>query len=663
VPAPQGETKKLLASAIQSRLNRYVGAIISILFGISLVIIFGPSGEAWRALCVTSVAALATVKFGLAEKTYAALGVAAIGSGFLALALGASASAVATGYAVGNGLLALELAHARSRSFLSANSISITVILFIGLVFAIVIDTDLGRIATILIASLPLIVGLPVIEASLQGQAPEGRWVWALGLILLWLSAVTNSTHAFAADIPGLQGNQMLKNTSMGLSMMGVGLLAVGVWAEVQRLQLGLIPLWAAIVSIGLGYVAGVLGLSQTGNPLAFGAWTSLGGIILVVTTLLTASGFRASYIRSDRRRAELERQQRDALQALNVAKLNDILSHPSQGTTEATLTILSQASGFEVAVYAEPTASGEFRYRKHVGDAPPGYPEILRATDFGPGGLGISGEALEKLQAVLARPYAHHPRSLPKHAAAGVQAWAATPVEARGRVYGVLGLISFKETHDDPRPFLSAASQKLGRAIDDDVQQQELLASREGTLRALGILMEYRDLETKGHTQRVQGLSLQLGLAMGLDPISLSYLELGAYLHDIGKLAIPDRVLSKNGPLDPEERQLVEGHVRVGEHILREAGVFPEAALAVLRCHHESWDGSGYPNRLAGEEIPLLARIFTVVDVYDALIHKRAYKAAWPEDEVLAEIAALAGKRFDPKVVEVFLTLKGKPV
>jgi HD-GYP domain-containing protein (c-di-GMP phosphodiesterase class II) len=150
--------------------------------------------------------------------------------------------------------------------------------------------------------------------------------------------------------------------------------------------------------------------------------------------------------------------------------------------------------------------------------------------------------------------------------------------------------------------------------------------------------------------------LSRRLGEAWGLSAERMEGLRHGAYLHDLGKLRVPDRVLLKPGRLDPEEWSLMRAHAAEGFELARRMPLLSPLALDVVRHHHERWDGAGYPDGLSGEAIPLLARLFAVCDVYDALTSERPYKEAWTAEQARAEIAAQAGRQFDPDVVAVFL-------
>ena len=161
-------------------------------------------------------------------------------------------------------------------------------------------------------------------------------------------------------------------------------------------------------------------------------------------------------------------------------------------------------------------------------------------------------------------------------------------------------------------------------------------LEHAESVITTLGLTIEARDPYTGGHCQRLVGYAMALGQAVGVDPQGLRALRLGGYLHDLGKVAIPDAVLLKPGPLDAAERSRVEAHPGVGADLV--AGLRTlEEVRPLIRHHHERWDGSGYPDGLKGEAIPLGARVLAVVDVYDALRTRRSYKAALGRDDAIA--------------------------
>jgi len=192
----------------------------------------------------------------------------------------------------------------------------------------------------------------------------------------------------------------------------------------------------------------------------------------------------------------------------------------------------------------------------------------------------------------------------------------------------------------------------------DQKVAEQEAHSAREAAVRALGLMLEVKDHETKGHTDRVTDLALRLGAAARLPPQALEALRLGAYLHDVGKITVPDSILLKPGSLTPEEWRTMQDHVVNGGQFSSALGFLTDEALQVVHGHHERWDGSGYPAGLQAFEIPLLARIFALADVYDALISERPYKQAWTSQEALSELSAQAGRHFDPELTELFLKM-----
>jgi putative nucleotidyltransferase with HDIG domain len=174
-------------------------------------------------------------------------------------------------------------------------------------------------------------------------------------------------------------------------------------------------------------------------------------------------------------------------------------------------------------------------------------------------------------------------------------------------------------------------------------------------TLRVLVSAMDIRHKETSDHSDRVMRMAVGLARRAGVSGKELRNLGFGALLHDIGKLAIPDSVLIKPGKLDDEEMVIMRQHTEVGNNLLQQVDFLRDAS-DIPYNHHERWDGGGYPRRLRGEEIPLAARIFSVVDVWDALITARVYKDAWPEADVLTYLRVAAGSQFDPRLVELFL-------
>ena len=210
----------------------------------------------------------------------------------------------------------------------------------------------------------------------------------------------------------------------------------------------------------------------------------------------------------------------------------------------------------------------------------------------------------------------------------------------------------------DSEKEVVRAFTRLVGAQLGQLHAIRSLRESNELTLRSLGAALEYRDDETSGHTQRVVNLSMRLGRRLGWDEEQVRALRWGAYLHDLGKIAIPDRILHKNGPLDAQEQHVIRSHTAVGYEMLQDLYFLPAETLDLVRYHHERWDGTGYPSGLRGTNIPDSARIFSIVDVYDALTSERPYKAAWSRERALQEIRAGAGAHFDPQYVDAFLHL-----
>jgi cyclic di-GMP phosphodiesterase len=184
----------------------------------------------------------------------------------------------------------------------------------------------------------------------------------------------------------------------------------------------------------------------------------------------------------------------------------------------------------------------------------------------------------------------------------------------------------------------------------------QDLEQSYDYTLEALGGALDAKDAETEGHCQRVTAFTITIARSMGLDKAQLRHIARGAFLHDIGKMGVPDSILTKPGPLTAQERTIMRRHCDIGFSVLERIPFLKEAAEIVL-SHQECYDGSGYPRGLKGEQIPLGARIFAVADTLDAMISDRPYRKALPIATAREEIKRFSGKQFDPKVVEVFLS------
>ena len=240
-----------------------------------------------------------------------------------------------------------------------------------------------------------------------------------------------------------------------------------------------------------------------------------------------------------------------------------------------------------------------------------------------------------------------------------------AVPLQTRGKTLGVLEVFSVDERERDSEwhDFLITLAGQGSLAIDC-YHEESLKASNkmikhayDQTLEGLAMALELRDIEMEGHSRRVTELSMALAREMGLSDGELESFYRGALLHDIGKISVPDEILFKKGPLDESEWEIMKAHTVYARKLLSQID-YLVPSLDIPYCHHERWDGSGYPQGLKGEEIPLSARIFAIVDVYDALTSERPYKHAWSEEEALKYLRENSGKLFDERIVDRFLKI-----
>lgn len=185
---------------------------------------------------------------------------------------------------------------------------------------------------------------------------------------------------------------------------------------------------------------------------------------------------------------------------------------------------------------------------------------------------------------------------------------------------------------------------------------RDELREAYEKTIEGWASALDLRDRETEGHSQRVKNMTVSLSRAIGISGDALTYIAWGALLHDMGKLAVPDKILHKIGQLSEAEWKIMRKHPEYSYEMLSPIK-YLRPAIDIPYCHHEKWDGSGYPRGLKGEEIPLAARIFALVDVWDALTSNRPYRSAWLKEDVKGYIMQESGKHFDPNLVGLFLS------
>jgi HD-GYP domain-containing protein (c-di-GMP phosphodiesterase class II) len=236
-------------------------------------------------------------------------------------------------------------------------------------------------------------------------------------------------------------------------------------------------------------------------------------------------------------------------------------------------------------------------------------------------------------------------------------RAYYVVPLIARGQVKGVLECFHHEPlaAEQDWMDFLETLAGTVAIALDNAELFETLQRSYDDTLEGWVKALDLRDKETEGHSQRVTQMTVHLARLMGLPEHEIDHARRGALLHDIGKLGIPDSILHKPGPLTDEEWLIMKQHPVFAYEWLSPIA-YLQPALDIPYGHHEKWDGSGYPRGLRGEEIPLAARIFAVIDVWDALSSDRPYRKGWPPEKIVAHVRDQAGRHFDPAIVELFL-------
>lgn len=281
--------------------------------------------------------------------------------------------------------------------------------------------------------------------------------------------------------------------------------------------------------------------------------------------------------------------------------------------------------------------------------------------------GEGMAGRAAQWREIMHVQDLRINPQFLvdaPMLAQEGFVGYVAAPLIAQGQVKGVLELFHRSPLNPDKEwlSFLDVLASQAAIAITsttlfEDIQRAngELTQAYDSTIEGWSRALDLRDKETEGHTQRVTKMTVSLARAMGFGDDELAHIRRGALLHDIGKMGVPDHILLKPGKLTDEEWVIMQKHPVYAYELL-----FPitylRPALDIPYCHHEKWDGTGYPRGLKGEQIPLAARIFAIVDVYDALTSDRPYRKAWSKERTIEHIRSLVGTHFDPQAVEMLL-------
>lgn len=282
--------------------------------------------------------------------------------------------------------------------------------------------------------------------------------------------------------------------------------------------------------------------------------------------------------------------------------------------------------------------------------------------------GQGLAGWVAQSRFVLSVPDLSNPPKPLPKAfrnliEKEGFASYYGVPLVAKGKLLGVLEVFNREplEGNDTWLQFLEILGGQVAIAIEDvslfsELQRkhEQLLDAYDRTLQGWARALALKEDETEQHSQRVTDLTVRVARIMGISGQELEHVKRGALLHDIGKIGIPDSILLKPAPLSEQEWEIMKKHTIYAFEMLSPIE-YLRPAIDIPYCHHERWDGSGYPRGLKGEQIPLAARIFAVVDVWDALTSDRPYRKAWPREKAMEHIKQQAGKHFDPKVVKAF--------
>lgn len=282
--------------------------------------------------------------------------------------------------------------------------------------------------------------------------------------------------------------------------------------------------------------------------------------------------------------------------------------------------------------------------------------------------GEGLAGRVIIRQKTVHITDLQNSPdiKNEPLLKREGFVTYIGIPLIVKGQIKGVFEVFHRIPILSTPdwMEFLHTLAGQAAIAIDnsqlfENLQRsnQELIQAYDTTLEGWARALELRDSETEGHTRRVTELTLHLAEYMGISESEMVNIHRGVLLHDIGKMGVPDHILKKTGKLDQNEWKEMRQHPVYAYNLLSPIS-YLRGALDIPYSHHEHWDGSGYPRGLKAEQIPLAARIFSVVDIWDALLSNRPYRKAWPQDKVIEYLKDIAGTHLDPRVVEIFLRM-----
>jgi response regulator RpfG family c-di-GMP phosphodiesterase len=230
-------------------------------------------------------------------------------------------------------------------------------------------------------------------------------------------------------------------------------------------------------------------------------------------------------------------------------------------------------------------------------------------------------------------------------------------PLQVGEEIFGFVYLEVGEELSESDRELIQVMANQCAAALDNFRLHHSLEESYDEAIDMLGQIAEFKDSATGTHIRRIQEYTRRVALALGCPAAEADVYAKASRLHDVGKVGIPDNILRKPGPLDPEEFEIIKRHTRIGDSVLKRSPSLAVARL-VARSHHEKWNGKGYPDGLAGDEIPFVARLVATVDVFDALVSVRPYKGPWQTHHAVEEIRKGIGEHFDPTIATTFLAM-----
>ncbi len=417
------------------------------------------------------------------------------------------------------------------------------------------------------------------------------------------------------------------------------------------------------------GLLSGLKELRSGGSPVSFEYSVRQAGSQRWFEARLVpaATGQVAVVVRDATRHKQAEEKIKSQLRRMAALRAIDLTITSSLDLNLALSVILSQVTS-QLAIDAADVlllnGKQELEFATGVGFRTNARPQIhLRL------GEGFAGKAAAEQKTISVQDVRRAKTGVlnpPKFHEEGFRSYYGVPLVAKGRVRGVLEIFHRSALHPDAEwlDFMETMAGQAAIAIENGMLLSELQRTNleltlaynttiEGWSRALDL----RDRDTEGHTQRVTQASVKLGRRLGLNENELIHVRRGAMLHDIGKMAIPDSILLKPGPLTTEEWEVIRQHTRYAYELLWPIS-YLGPAIDIPHFHHERWDGTGYPDGLKADEIPLAARLFAVIDVFDALTSPRPYRAAWDRAAAVGYIRDQRGRLFDPEVADEFLKM-----